>query len=65
MSDLELVPTSDLLVELGRRFDAVLAVGWLDKTQEHDSTTVYWRGGVAPCLGLAEYARIKIADNID
>lgn len=52
-TDLSLVSTNDMLIELNRRFDVWLFTGMQLKTHEDILTLRKWRGNSAAVMGLA------------
>lgn len=52
--------TTDLLLELRRRFDALIVAGWRNSTADHEQRFYDWMGGTAPCLGLCDILNDRI-----
>ena len=51
---LQEVATADLLVELRRRFDALVVAGWRNSGADLEQRFYDWKGGTAPCIGLCD-----------
>lgn len=59
-SNLELVPTEELYDEIAKRFDRVVLVMDTTVKKGKAANCVWYKGGLACCIGLAELARIKL-----
>jgi hypothetical protein len=57
---LEFIGTEDLIKEIKRRHTGYLLVLVTDLDRVHERNECYWWGGNLRCLGMAEYARVRI-----
>ncbi len=60
MNDLSFVLTSDLWDELKKRYDVCIFVGSKDLDKKTGDFSLYFHGGQALCIGLAEVAMAKL-----
>ena len=64
MKDIDYITTADMIVELKRRFEAIVIVGLDDLDSDRVAYTFCDKGGLVKCLGLVEYAATKIRHDI-
>ncbi len=64
MTDLDLIPTEDLVEEIQRRHDSAIITLRKCQTDTVDTRTMWWFGGLFNCLGLAEYTRQALLDRV-
>ena len=60
MSDLNFVPSEDMLKELRRRYDEMIFLGSMKRTAQVEDLTVLFSGSYHACLGLVEVGRMAI-----
>lgn len=61
MEGLEFVTTEELLEELQGRYDFAVFAGYRYLSDNQCGTSVDWKGGAVPCIGLAEYAKQRLS----
>jgi hypothetical protein len=59
-SDLEYIPTTDLIDELQKRMDCIVIVGSANRTEKEDSLLFVGKGSFHGCLGLCEAAKLFV-----
>lgn len=65
MSDkLELISTANIMEELGKRYQSFIFHGRTNRNENEDNYYCEWQGGVDSCLGLAEYLKWKVRDDL-
>ena len=60
MSELQFIPSDDMIKELQRRFDELVVIGASQRTRQTEDLTVAFSGSYHSCVGLIELGRIAI-----
>ena len=60
MNDLKFVPSEDMIKELQSRFDEMVFLGAMKRTNETDDLTVSFSGAYHACIGLLELGRVAL-----
>lgn len=60
--DLSLVPESELVGELFKRYDVLLLAGWRDRTLDDSERMFAWLGDPIICLGLSAVVMRALSD---
>lgn len=66
-TDLDLLPTVQLLEAVCRRFEAAIILGirWPEDDVEKVQTIYKFKGGAIMALGLAEMLKLNVANTLD
>lgn len=59
-ADLELISNDDLIAELTKRFDAIVFLTELDKSESRQSWWRYYKGNFSRTLGMIERAKARL-----
>jgi hypothetical protein len=60
MSDLNFVPSEDMIKELQSRYDEMVFLGSSKRTKETEDITVCFTGSYHACVGLIELGRMAV-----
>jgi len=60
MSDLNFVPSEDMIKELQSRYDEMVFLASSKRTKESEDITVCFTGSYHACVGLIELGRIAV-----
>ena len=59
-TDLDFVPSEELIKELQSRFDEMVFIGAMQSTSQTEDLTVSFSGSYHSCVGLIELGRLAI-----
>ncbi len=62
---IETLTDNELVAELRKRHDALVVIGWKDRTKTLDETRFDWSGGKALVLGLLRFAEMEMQSVIN